>query len=1257
MDGRRGQSKAGRGLRGARLLLSGGRRRRVAGATLMVILAALVAIGASVATGEDGLARIGVKPQLAAGAVALGPASPDTSITGAVVLRPRDPGALESFVSAVTSKGSSQFGHYLAKGQFAARFGPTQSALSAVETQLESHDVHVRGVTGDGLIVHFSGAASDIASTFATGFERYRLKDGKLALATTSAPGLPSSLAGSVASVVGLDDLGLSRVRHTRHPAGGSHAAATAASFKHYPGAPDACPKAKKAAKRLGGLTDDQIANAYGASGLYALGDTGSGVSIGIFEQEPFSASDIETFDTCYFGASRAASMRSRMRLISLEGGIPQGPGYYGEALLDVEDVAAIAPGANIDVYESPETAGGEITQIAAMVDEDRDQLLTTSYGQACEEEEQVGQQGTQETLNLLFEQAAAQGQTFLNAAGDSGSDTCEEDHRSKTPLPGQNPLSEGEPTSQPYVLGVGGTTITDAAQPVHETVWNNGSEGGAGGGGISQVFAMPSWQRESTVPGIDMPGSSDYLNAASVEKRYGYPTGFCDDNLPGAEANTPCRLEPDVSADANWWTGAITVYSEEYKGPYGEESAPDGWVTSGGTSSASPIWAAMLALADASPTCRENPSTASGLGFVPPLLYELASSPTAYAASFNDVTEGNNDIYGLDEGKVFPARVGYDLASGLGSPRMTDPGGTAGLAYYLCSLAATSSGRPAVSALSPSSGSTAGGQTVTVTGSGFEHEGSGDVAYIQLGVWQIPASKIHVLSSTSLTFVTPPATDTLTPHSPAPDDGAGPTDVIVTLKDSESSASGPASTFQYVDTKGGGSVPSVSGVAPFGGNEGTPEPVTIFGSDFTGAKNVTFGGVKATSFTVLSDSAIRVTPPAYSAGTSCAPLPTSGPYAGENATNDVCQVAVVVQGANGSSATGKILPPVEGALSYETDGALTAPSGCGCEAYPIPSEYDYAPTPKVSSISTSAGADSLADEMGGTLITIHGSGLNHQLLDYVIFDEPGLEEYSELTSLITEISYISGTEIQITAPPLIESAQEATLEPKSVPFGVRTLAGESSSLPIEYAGVPTVSSVGNTEDEVKLDGVGGAADTGATALEVRGKGLLGQVSYVHFTDSQSAPSEGTSYTAEATSSTRLETKTVSQLPALANVQACTVTGCSATSENDLLYLYPPGQPTVESVAPSSGSQAGGTKVLVHGQNLGCAIGVDFGTSPAESYSRVETALGCGSTTEVQATSAPGTAGTKVPVTVETEESYFTGGGVASSAHFTYTHP
>ncbi len=1219
------------------------RARRVVPLVLSAaLLAVIAAIGVATASGTAESSAIGAAPRLPRGSADLGAASAASPVSGSVLLRPRDEAGLEAFVAEATNRHSPEFGHYLARGEFASRFGPTAATVSAVEHTLESHGLHIGGVSPDGLAVSFDGTDTQAASAFATSIHRYRLPGGAVARATTSAPRLPSALGSAVTGVVGLDELPRPHPLRVRRNAqlASELPAAKSGTFPHPAGAPDACHAASAAAAAFGGLSDDQIAHAYGAFGLYGAGDDGAGVHIGVFEQEPFARSDIEHFDRCYFGAAAAAEMAARLTVVPLEGGIPQGPGAYGEALLDVEDVSAMAPGAAIDVYENPETAAGEVAQIAAMVDEDRDQIVTSSYGQACEQSEEDGQPGTQQELNFLFQQAAAQGQTFLGAAGDNGSDNCEEAHRETTPQPGQNPISTGEITSQPYVLAVGGTTITDAAtEPAQEHVWNDGDEGGAGGGGISQAFAMPSWQRASRVPGIDLPGSADYLAGESVEKRFGYPAGFCDKTLPGAEAGTPCRLVPDVTAQADEYTGAVTVYSEEYRGNGEGEESPSGWVTSGGTSSSTPIWAGLLALADASPTCRSNPATAGGVGFVPPLLYAIASEPAAYAASFNDITEGNIDQYDLDGGKVYPARPGYDLASGLGSPRMTGPNGAAGLAYYLCSYASDGAGA-SVSGLAPTSGPAAGGETVTVTGSGFENGGAPDVAAVQVGTWH--AAKFQVTSPTKLSITLPPALDTLPADSPAPQDGAGPAPVIVSLTDGRSSAPGPASVFEYYDTSAGKQVPSLTGLLPYGGSETAPAPVTIFGSGFGTAKSVSFGGVKAASFTAHGESQITVTPPAYSPAMTCAPLPTGGVYAGENASNDVCQVQVVVAGASGASTTAHILPPFEGAPEFEQDGALEAPAGCGCEIYPAVTEYDYVPAPTVTSVSTSAGASSLASETGGSLVTIHGTGLGRFTLDYAQFDDPELAAAIEAESLNEDIAFISGTEIQIQAPAIAESAAEATLEPQSVPFTVRTLAGESAPAPIEYAGVPRVSRAQSTASSVRLEGHSGASDTGGTPITVTGHGMGGQVTDVRFTSSTSAPSEGSQYVFTTSGETKLSTETASQNPALADVRVCSVTGCSATSSGDEIYLYPPGAPEVRSLSPAKGPAGGGTKVVIGGQNLGCPLRVSFGAKKAV-FQQVEALEYCGSTTALDAVSPAGTPGKSVPVTVQTLESYFTG--------------
>jgi hypothetical protein len=1213
------------------------------------VLLAVVGLTSSASAGTPAPVRVAPASTLPSGAADAGAVSPSTAIAGAVVLAPRDPAALKTFIAAVSDRSSPEFGRYLAPGQFAGRFGPTAAAVAGVRAQLHRDGLRVAGTSGDGLIIPFTGSAAKVQRAFSTRLERVRLAGGAIGRAATAAIHVPASIAPAVTTVVGLSSLSReqpSGLMHASQSEIADHVAAKTSTFPHPAGSPTPCSAATSAAVHNDGLTDDQIANAYGAFGLYGAGDLGAGQHIALYENEQFARSDIRTFDTCYFGAKRAAQMLLRLQVHSVDGGQPAGPGS-GEASLDVEDVSAMAPGATIDVYEGPFTGENSedydsLDEYTAIIDADQDQVVSTSWG-LCEQSIEQGQTGLQQAENNLFEQAAAQGQTVFDASGDNGEDDC---NTNETPnvAPGQNPVSVDDPTSQPYVVSVGGTAISDASSsPPTEQVWNDGPEGGAGGGGISQAWEMPSWQQDATVPGIDLPGSAAYRSAAAIEQQYGFPTNFCQGTIPGATASTPCRLVPDVAAQADEYTGSVTVYSAEYSGVY----PGHGWTTTGGTSSSAPIWAAMLADVNASPICAQSAATARGVGFASPLLYEVASDPTEYAASFHDITTGNNDVYDLSNGQVFPATTGYDLATGLGSPELTGADGAAGLAADLCTAAGAGGGTgPTVTGLSPASGSTAGGETVTVTGSGFVSGATDEVSGVQVGGFQLPAAKIDVTGPTTIRIQMPPAVKTLPPDSPAPQDGAGPANVIVTLHHDQSSATTAASTFEYVD-ESSGPVPSVSAVSATGGLRNAPAAVTILGSGFTGATRVTFGGVAASSFHVDGDNRITVTPPAYSSSTTCAPLPTGGVYAGENAENDICQALVRVGNANGLSATAPIPVPYEGAFTTDSLGDTVLPPGCGCEGVPAPDEYDYLPQPVITSVSTSSGPASLASESGDTLITIHGSGFSPLAIDWANFGRPDREG-----SIDTDFQFVSGTEIQIVAP-----AQAPTVNLFTVPVSVRTLAGQSAPATATYAGIPTITSVTNPQSAKRLDGVSGASDLGGTPITVHGHGFADQLTGpIQFTDTRDGPSSGTQYTYQVVSAGKVTSSTPQINPGLDDVQLCTVSGCSAAVPADELWLYQPGDPQVSTVTPASGPAAGGTATHIGGANLGCPLQVYFGNTVAESFSAAQADSDCGATTVVHAVSPAGPAGSQVPVRVKTVESYFTGSGRGTTtADFSYT--
>jgi len=1202
-------------------------RTALAVALLVGVCCTLSAAGAGAAASQA-MRIVAAAPRLPRAARVLGAVRADTTVSGAVVLRPRSEAALTRFIAAVTDKHSPLFHQYLAPGQFGARFGPAPSSIAAVTDRLRADGLAVT-VARNGMLVDFRGSAAQVEHAFGVGLDRIRLADGSLGRARTAPIRLPATIARLVTSVVGLDDV--LRLQPSAVLTGSkthAHVAAKKTTFIHPAGSPTPCADAQTAATQFGGLTDDQIANAYGAFGLYGANDFGSGQSIAVFELEPFAASDIQAFDTCYFGATAATAMAGRLHTVPVDGGQPAGAGS-GESMLDIEDLSALAPGANIDVYEAPNTTFGALDEYAAIVNGGTDKIVSSSWG-LCEQAVQQGEPGVLEAENLLFQQAAAQGQSVFASAGDNGSNDCNAFYQ---PNPVSPVLSQDDPASQPYVVGVGGTTIDNPTQPAAEHVWNDGVGWGAGGGGISEAWPMPAWQLSSMVPGVHDAATvqaADTFEAGDLSQP-GY--AFCQTDNPGGANQSACREVPDVSAQADEFTGGITVYA----GSLG------GWQTFGGTSSATPIWAALLAVVNESATCPAN-----GVGFVSPLLYSVASNPTAYAASFNDITAGNNDPYGYSG--LFPATTGYDMASGLGSPQLTQPNNAAGLAYYLCAAAAAVGSRPTVTSVAPNVAFTSASSTdVTITGTNFESNSTPDVASVQVGDYVLPAADFQVNSTTSLSATFPAASKVLPPN--ATTDGAGRVQVVVTLSDGESSAPSPDSAFTYVDNNGVNSIPAVTSVGPYGGPAAGGNTVHIYGSGLTGATGVKFGGVAvaANDFTVVDDWEITATVPAYVGGTTDCKQDGSFYGNGENATNDVCQTQVVVSNVHGSSKQSTILPLYEGDAAFNALGVIPAPQGE--EPAPVATEYDYFPPPTITSISTDGGPSSLASENGDSVITIKGTGFNFAGLDWVDFGDPSLGDSQDF-GLVT----VTGTEIQIAAP----AVATQTVDTLNVPVTIKSLAGQTVSANATYAGVPVVS--GATATAGPSAGLPAGPDTGGTPIDVTGTGFADQVLGIAFVDALGPFSIGTQYNVTANSDFDLTSATVPQNPALVDVEVCTVTSCSvptpSESPTDAFFLYPPGDPKVDSIAPASGPSDGHTMVTITGENLGCVTGVFFGNVPATKVSNATALLDCGSTTQVTVNAPPGMMGTSVPVTVTTVESDVTGFGPSTgTALFTYTHP
>ncbi len=611
--------------------------------------------GASAAPSRAGgsvpLVAVNAAQRLPEGTKVVAALAPAVKMHLDVTLRPRDPSALAAFVAAVSTPGSPEYRRFLAKGAFGPRFGATLADVAKVRSGLRALGLTPGNVSSDQLSIPVTASASAVDTAFHVALSSLRLPSGRVAFANTEPVRLPATIAPIVQGVIGLSNVvkwhsqmipGRKRAHPSAPAQGPVRGAAQRATAIRQPSSPSAfpniysgapCSAASSTASSSGSYAANQLAQAYGFNHLYQSGLTGQGVTVGLYELEPFSSSDIATFESCY-GISTSVST------VQVDGGAGTGAGS-GEAALDIENVASLAPSSSIVVYEGPNSGNGPYDVAQAIANADVAKIVSTSWG-ACEPL-LIGS-GALSSEEALFEQAAAQGQTVLAAAGDAGSEDCNGQVSSSSAE--STALAVDDPASDPYVTGVGGTTMTALGPPPTEQVWNEAaSTAGAGGGGISARWTMPSWQR---APGV--------MNTYTSGSPCGAPTGQY------------CREVPDVSAVADPYDAYVVYYT-------GTGTGTTGWQAIGGTSGATPLWAALLA--DVAQSCPGPAPSTPSLGFVNPALYSMAAAADLVV---NDITSGNNDYTGTNNG-AYPATTGYDMASGLGTPI----GG--GVRKYLCAL------------------------------------------------------------------------------------------------------------------------------------------------------------------------------------------------------------------------------------------------------------------------------------------------------------------------------------------------------------------------------------------------------------------------------------------------------------------------------------------------------------------------------------------------------------------------------------------
>lgn len=291
--------------------------------------------------------------------------------------------------------------------------------------------------------------------------------------------------------------------------------------------------------------------------------------------------------------------------------------GAEGEVMLDVEVVAGVCPKATIPIYFSQFDEQGWVNVLDAAIHDQTNAptILSISWGLA--EDDANWSQGALDQIDESLREAALAGITVCVASGDDGSGDQEDDGHAHVDYP----------SSSPHALAVGGTTLRIRQGKPVEVVWKDGDGkradgGGSTGGGVSMHFPRPSWQNVS-IPSVN-PGAIDG------------------------------RVVPDVAAEAES-NGQTTGYYYVVDGQAG---------VNGGTSAATPLWAALLARINAALVGDGK----QRLGFITPLLYKTVpgGGGTIGSTACTDITSGDNNTAAIGG---YSARPGFDAVSGWGSP------------------------------------------------------------------------------------------------------------------------------------------------------------------------------------------------------------------------------------------------------------------------------------------------------------------------------------------------------------------------------------------------------------------------------------------------------------------------------------------------------------------------------------------------------------------------------------------------------------
>ena len=552
---------------------------------------------------------LGLKPDNAIGQIATAELSPlvakstfvspverSQQLSVVLTLPLSDPKGAADFVDHVSRRGDPLFHQYLTPQEFASRYGASASDYAALKQWARANGLSVSQESVARTALTVRGSAAQLESIFKTQINNYRSPDGEEFYSASVTPTVPTAIADKTSAVIGLTD----GKKYTPHVKMGKVMGEN----------PSDTPAGDTA--NIGGTGPGSYYSASDLRTIYSIptfGNLDNETVVALFEQGGFFKSDVETY------LKRMNLPRPPVTFVPVDkyNGSVDSLQVELEAVLDIDMVIGINPNVHeVLVYED----GIDTFQVALLdtltqvADDKKAQVLSISYGQ----DEGYQGKGAINAENTTLVQLASEGITVLASSGDSGAygDGYNGPHY---------PYNVSDPASQPYVTGVGGTTLftAEGEQYVDEEVWNTSDIGVfASGGGISDVWKFPSFQGE-----VD----PYYITEQGGSLKY--------------------RNVPDVSAVGNANTGPA-VYSK----------LNGGWLSVGGTSVAAPIWASYLSIVNVG----MRYSGLGDIGFFNPILYDVGNWIPPFVTPVK-TNAGNNsirtDFYGQPDDFMYPIYIG----------------------------------------------------------------------------------------------------------------------------------------------------------------------------------------------------------------------------------------------------------------------------------------------------------------------------------------------------------------------------------------------------------------------------------------------------------------------------------------------------------------------------------------------------------------------------------------------------------------------